>query len=307
LAGGAGTDEDGDMADTLTIVAQDLYGLEPGDFTAARNARAQQLKPENPALAKLVAALKKPSPAAWVVNLLARENSEDVAALLGIGERMRAAQEQLQRDDLRRLGGERRSAITALTRAGADRAAERGHPPTGSVLSEVEQTLQAGTSDADAAAAVASGLLVKPLRAAGYEPVDLTDAVAVPDLDPWVAPNETSGAAAPRDPVQLADVRRRKEATREAERRERDADAADAEVDALDRRAHRLRLRRTGLDAEIAELREQLEAAESALAAVTDDNAALADDLARARTESERARALADEARAAVEALDAAD
>jgi hypothetical protein len=294
------------MVPSLASVARELYALDPADFTAARNARARELKPTDAPLATQVAALKKPSPAAWVVNLLARENTEDLAALLGLGEQMRAAQDQLDRDELRRLGGQRRSAVAALTRSGADIAAGHGHPPTGGVLSEVEQTLQAATSDATASAAVASGLLVKPLQAVGYEPVDLDGAVAVPDLEPWTAP-AGADAGPLRDPVQLADVRRRKEAKRQAERLERDAEAAEAEIDALNRRAQRLALRRSSLEAEVAELREQLDTAEAALAAVTDDDGAVVDALTRAQADAATGRAQALDARRAADALDRSD
>ena len=295
------------MAAILTDVARELYGLRPQDFTAARNAKAQELKSSEAALSKQVAALKKPSPAAWVVNLLARENTDDLTALLDLGERMRTAQEQLDRDGLRRLSGERRTAVTALAQAGAARAAGLGHPPTPAVLGEVEQTLLAGTSDPAAAGAVASGLLVKPLRAGGFDPVDLDGAVAVPDAASWAASPGGSRNPAPPDPVQLADVRRRKEARAEAERQERDADAAAAEVDALERRAHRLELRRASLEAEIAELREQLDTAEAALAAVTDDDSALADARGQATRAADDAKTRARDARDAADALEKSD
>ena len=251
------------MVDSLAALARELYGLQPADFTAARNARAQELKSTDAGLAKQIGALRKPSPAAWVVNLLAREDDDGLESLLQLGERMRDAQEQLDREALRRLGGERRTAVAALARAGADLAAGLGHPPTPAVLNEVEQTLQAATSDEAAAAAVRSGLLVKALRAVGFEPVDLDDAVAVPDA-PQARERSTTPATPPKSPVQLADVRRRKEAKREAERLERDADAATAELDALDRRAERLALRRSSLEAEISDLREQLHTADRA-------------------------------------------
>ncbi|MCU1447241.1 transposase [Cryobacterium sp.] len=292
------------MVATLATLARELYGLQPQDFTAARNARAAELKTSDAALAKQIAALRKPAPAAWVVNLLAREDTDALTALLDLGEQMRTAQEQLDRDALRRLGGERRAAVAALTRAGAARAAGLDRPPTAAVLGEVEQTLLAGTSDPAAAGAVASGLLVKPLHAGGFDPVDLGDAVAVPTTESWTASSGTSRTSAPPDPVQLADVRRRKEARREAERLERDAEAAVAEVDALERRAHRLELRRTSLEAEIAELREQLDTAEAALAAVTDDDSALAEARARATRAADDAGNRARDARAAVDALD---
>ena len=300
------------MAATLADVARDLYGLQPQDFTAARNARAQESKAADAALAKQIAALRKPSPAAWIVNLLARENTDDVAALLDLGEQMRTAQEHLDRDALRRLGGERRTAVAALAQAGADLADGVGRPPTSSVLGEVEQTLQAATSDPAAATAVASGLLVKALRSVGYEPVDLDDAVAVPEPESW--PTTGSGSrsggsrsAPPPDPVKLADVRRRKEAKREADRLEHEADAADADIEALERRAHRLALRRASLDAEIEELREQLETAETALAALAAEERALADARTEAHRDADESRRNARAARKAADALDPVD
>ncbi|TFC04764.1 hypothetical protein E3O42_04495 [Cryobacterium adonitolivorans] len=295
------------MVATLAAVARELYGLRPQDFTAARNTKAQDLKPSEAGLSKQVAAMKKPSPAAWVVNLLARENTDDLTALLDLGEHMRTAQEQLDRDALRRLTGERRAAVTGLAQAGAARAAGLGNPPTAAVLGEVEQTLLAGTSDPAAAGAVASGLLVKALRAGGFDPVDLDGAVAVPDAASWASSPGSSRSAAPPDPVQLADVRRRKEARLEAEREERDADAAAAEVDALERRAHRLELRRASLEAEITELREQLDTAEAALAAVADDDNALADARTQASCAADDARTRARDARDAADAAEKSD
>ena len=295
------------MVATLTEVARLLYGLAPQDFTTARNGTARELKPADAALARQVTALRKPAPAAWVVNLLAREKTDELTALLDLGERMRTAQEQLDRDALRRLGGERRAAVAALAQTGAALAAGLGQPPTAAVLGEVEQTLLAGTSDPAAAGAVASGLLVKPLRAGGFDPVDLDGAVAVPDAASWAASPGGSRSPAPPDPVRLADVRRRKEARLEAERQERDADAAAAEVDALQRRAHRLGLRRASLETEITELREQLNTAEAALAAVTDDDSTLADARAQAIRAADEARTRAREARDAADALGKSD
>jgi hypothetical protein len=308
------------MAATLVDVARDLYGLQPQDFTAARNARAQESKAADATLAKQIAALKKPSPAAWIVNLLARESTDDLTALLDVGEQMRTAQEHLDRDALRRLGGERRTAVTALARAGADLADGAGRAATSSVIGEVEQTLQAATSDPAAAAAVASGLLVRALRSVGYEPVDLDDAVAVPEPGSWPttstgsrsggsqsAGSRSAGSRSAPDPVRLADVRRRKEAKREADRLEHEADTIDADIEALERRAHRLALRRASLDAEIAELREQLETAETALTALTAEDSAVADARTEAQRNAEESRRNAQAARKAADALDPVD
>ena len=62
------------MADDLLGIADDLYALPLGDFTPARDARAKELKGTD--LAAPVKALKKPSLAAWVVNLLVRRDAE---------------------------------------------------------------------------------------------------------------------------------------------------------------------------------------------------------------------------------------
>lgn len=301
------------MAVSLSDVARDLYGLAPADFTAARNARARELKPADAALAAQVGALRKPSPAAWVVNLLARERTDGLDALLRLGEQMRHAQQQLHRDELRRLAAARRDAVAGLAREGAHRAGAHGHPPSASVVGEVEQTLLAATSDPDAAAAVASGLLLRALRSLGFEPVDLRQAVAVPGAVPGTVPGAPAGAPPARPavgaaaPVQLHEVRRRKEARREAERLEGDAEAAVAELDALDRRAHRLEVRRESLEAEAAEVREQLRTTESALEAADHDLRALADERARAQTEADALSRRAREARAAADALEPAD
>lgn len=297
------------MAATLTAIALDLYGLQPQEFTAARNYRVRELTPTDAPLATQVAALRKPAPAAWLVNLLARQSADELDALLRLGERMRSAQEQLDREDLRRIGGERRTLVAALTRQGAEAAAGLGHPPTPNVLAEVEQTLLAGTTDAAAAAAVASGLLVKPLRAEGFGAVELAGAVAVPDPEPWhgASPRSGSPTGSTPSPVDLAEVRRRKEARLQADRLEREADTAAAENEALDRRAHRLALRRASLEAEIAELREQLDTAQAGLRGVADDEKALAEARASARVAAEESSRRARAARASADALGHSD
>lgn len=293
------------MVDSLATVARELYALDPGEFTAARNAAARELKPVDAGLAGAVSALRKPSPAAWAGNLLAREHADRLDTLLELGERMRQAQQNLDRAELGRLGAERRATVAALTRDGAELAAAHGRPLAAGVLTELEQTLQAATSDATAGAAVASGLLVRAIRAVGFEPVELDGAVAVPEaLGEPRAPSRGGSATGAPSPVRLADARRRKEARQEADRLERDADAAAADLDALERRDHRLQLRRTNLEAEIAELREQLLTAEQALTSVRDEASTLAEDHAQAERDLAEARRRAHDARTVADSLD---
>ncbi len=58
---------------TLEEIADELYGLPPEEFTAARDARACALRASDRALADAVCALRRPTTAAWLVDLLVRE------------------------------------------------------------------------------------------------------------------------------------------------------------------------------------------------------------------------------------------
>ena len=59
--------------DPLLGIAEELYALLPADFTGTRNQWAKQTKADGDReLAARVTALRRPSVAAWVVNLLMR-------------------------------------------------------------------------------------------------------------------------------------------------------------------------------------------------------------------------------------------
>ena len=160
-------------------VANDLYGLAPSEFTAWRDARAADARRQGDrAGAAAVKALKKPSPAAWAVNVLAEERSEDLARLLELGEQLRTAQSQLRADELRMLGRQRQSIVSGLAREARRLVAARGHPISDAAGRQVEETLNAALADPDAALAVVSGRLVRPLEHTGMGSVDVNQAVA---------------------------------------------------------------------------------------------------------------------------------
>ena len=62
------------MSDELLEIADGLYGLPQDEFTPARDARAKELKADKD-LAAAVKKLKKPSVAAWAVNLFVRREA----------------------------------------------------------------------------------------------------------------------------------------------------------------------------------------------------------------------------------------
>jgi len=166
------------MTDGLVEAALDLSVVPPDGFVAARTARAAEApKP----LAAEIKKLRKPAPAAWVVNLLARDRRAELEDLLDLGAELRQAQHDLDREAITRLVAERRTRVPGLARAGASLAEEAGHPVTAAVVTAVANTLDAALADAGAADAVRSGRLVRALESIGFEPVDLAEAVAVPE------------------------------------------------------------------------------------------------------------------------------
>ena len=84
-----------DDAPGMDAVVDGLYALDPGEFVAARNELARRLRKEGQKqLAGEVAKLRRPSPAAWAVNQLARRHGDELERLVRAGEELRAAQER---------------------------------------------------------------------------------------------------------------------------------------------------------------------------------------------------------------------
>ena len=164
-------------ADAVT----ELYALMPDAFTAARNQRAADAaKAGDKPSGKAIRALPKPSSAAWLVNMLTLHRPSLVSEVLELGAVLREAQNDLDQKQLRQLSGERQRLLRSAAREARSLAEELGHPVSTAVGAEVEQTLWAAMTDADAAAAASSGQLVRALEANGWDPVDVSGAVADP-------------------------------------------------------------------------------------------------------------------------------
>ncbi|GAA0621623.1 hypothetical protein GCM10009547_25410 [Sporichthya brevicatena] len=172
------------MADELSTVADELYGLPASDFVAARNAAAKTAKAakaKDRDLAAAITALPKPSTSAWVVNQLVRRHPDDVDALLELGDDLRSAERARDPDRIRSLSRERNLRVPALTRQAKALAEELGQPVSASVAEEVESTLTAALATEQFGAAVRSGRLTKALFWAGFgEMPALATLVAVP-------------------------------------------------------------------------------------------------------------------------------
>ncbi|MEU7282417.1 hypothetical protein AB0A69_27115 [Streptomyces sp. NPDC045431] len=275
----------------LDSVADELYGLRPDRFTAARNARAAEArKAGDQALADRIRALRKPTLAAWAGNLLVRERPEETRSLVALGEALRRAHHELDGERLRELGHRRHLVARALAREAGQLAAEAGQPVGEDVLHEVEGTLNAALVDAGAAEEWAAGRLARPLSA----PVGFTaaspDAVAERPRRPPPPPPGTGDKAREgkrkHQGEERQEQRRREGLERQARLGQARRQAAAAEREAREREERHRRAR------------EDRERAEERLHEAERRAAALAEELHEAER---RAAALAEELRAAEE------
>ncbi|MFF6882944.1 hypothetical protein ACFY9F_07125 [Streptomyces sp. NPDC012421] len=259
-------------------VIDELYGLRPSDFKAARDAYvAEARRAKDTRAAKTIAALRRPPLAVWAANLLARERPEEAERFLGLGEVLREAHRTLDGEALREASRQRNRLVAALVRTTAGLAEEAGQHPSDAVLGDVETILHAVLALPDVAGPWAKGrLTAMPESAVGFP----------------AAPEGTPPARPP------AAARARKAPGERAAARARETSAAAAAAEAE-------KARKAAAEAKATLVRRERErdAAREAEAAATETARKAADRLRRAdreRAEAEEAAAEAD--RAAAEA-----
>ena len=282
--------------DELTQIADRLYAGAPDDFTEARNAAARGSGDKE--LAALVKKLKKPSVAAWAVNLLVRRESGQIDSVLELAESLRAAAEALDGDELRALTRQRRQLTTALASSARSLARDAGVRLTGPVVEQVEGMLNAAMLDPVAAQVVRTGRVLTAFTSTGVSELDVASVVAVPEaLDVRAAPVEGSGGDGDDEdaaPVELhvvpdtgAKLAAAEDAVQEAAGQVAEAEAELAEVE---QSVESLNARRLQLQGEADELRRRL-------AAIDEDVDQVDDDLEEAEEAREDARVVLEEAR----------
>jgi hypothetical protein len=277
-------------------VAAELYALPTDEFIAARDARGKAARAAgDKKLAAEIAALRRPTVTAWIVNLLVRDQPELLDALLALGADLRAAQRDLRGPALRELAAQRNRLVAGLVRAARRVAADAGHANvTTDMAYDIEQTLHAALTDEDLAAELATGRLTKPLAptgfGAGLSPGAGTQAPDRPALTAVPPPPETrrpTRAAAGTAGKTAADDRAERDAARTRAERDRltavrdtaeaDLDQAAAELAAARDVSEAAEQARTEADALVETLGEQLaaarRAAREAAAAVRDTHA----------------------------------
>lgn len=287
------------MTDPLLELADGLYALPLGDFTPARDALVKEHKGDKELAARLKA-LKKPSLAAWVVNLLVRRDAAQVDQVLQVGTALREAQANLDGEELRALTRQRRQLTAAVTTQARSLARDEGVKVTQAVADQVESTLTAAMVDEGAAQAVRSGLLVGALAATGVGEVDVAPALAVPEaLGFTAAAREPEPVGRPELHV-VPDPEADAKVVRAAEQRLKAAagahDEASEAAAAAATEVEQLQARSLQLQAEVDELRRRIAQLEADLEE-NDDELADAEDV-----QAEADEAAAETARAVAEA-----
>ena len=149
-----------------------LYGLEPSEFTAARNELSKRLKASgHKDTAAQVAKLRKPPVTAWALNTVARRLPGVIDAVLDAGTGLRAATENALAGDasgLRTAQAWERRAVDAAVTTAAEVLADAGHGTTDAARQRMAGTLRAAMVDPDVADALRAGVLDDDREAPGF-------------------------------------------------------------------------------------------------------------------------------------------
>lgn len=252
------------MADVPEKITRELYAAPPDRFMAAREEAAAAAR--DPALAKEIKKLRKPTVAAWTVNLLAIKRPELIKGLIELAASLRSAQRELRGDQLRTLAAERRKVVASLV-AEAQKLARKEQPGIKVAVAEVESTLTAAMADEEVAEQVRSGRLVRTTSAMG----DFT-------IDPGAKPSKVEKSGKPAKPKAVpAALRKELVSAEKGEVKARDELAAAeeasqdaaAELERIEEELEEVRQRRSEAEEEVSRRRHAHRFAQRALAAAS--------------------------------------
>jgi hypothetical protein len=233
------------MDDPLADAKAELYGADPDEFMARRQELAAQAREAGEAAAaKQIAALRKPTRSAWVVNRLVRTDPEVTARLAALAAELREA--GLDGSQIRELGAARSRLVDELTRQALD-----GLPdPPAALREDVTATFDAALADPEVAASL--GTLVRAAHWAGFGlTLPIPGGADAPAAPP---PPAKTKKPVPAEPSAERERRHREKiisAERAVAEAGRAADAANAAEQRLEDAVRRL-------EAELAQARQQL-------------------------------------------------
>lgn len=264
----------------LQDLIRELYAAAPAEFVPARDRHAAVAAERgDQELATQLKKLRKPTAAAWAVNLLAAQDPRNVAAFLELGEKLRTAQRELRGDDLRTLAADRTRLLRELTGRAAELVEQHGHRITEPARQQVEQTLTAALSDPEAGRAVQAGTLVKPLEYSGFG----LDELAVAAIRRTAASPKPKRKAEPREAKRSAELRELRKQLRHADEQLDEAadslELAERDEREAEQRCEELRDELARVEGELRELRRKAKTARQRRERAQHDRNALAERL----------------------------
>jgi hypothetical protein len=256
------------VADDIT--ADDLYGLDPSEFVAARDALAKRVRSDGARdEAARIAKLRRPPAAAWALNQVARAQPDLVIAALQAGRALRDATEAALAGDPSGL-----RAATGVERTAGDEVIAAAAVHLGGAAPATQQrlagTLRAAVVDDDVADALRRGVLTTDHEAPAFGFAAGLDVAAAPSptraaRSPGGArrtPSDRSAAAAT-DPKE--DRQARQAAKEEAAAQRRQATEHRRELARVERTAERAEREAADAEAAAVEARRNADAAQQAL------------------------------------------
>jgi hypothetical protein len=238
------------QANTLADAEAELYRLDPDEFMARRQDLAAQAREAGQtAVAKQIAALRKPTRSASLVNRLVRADPEATRQIAALAAELRDAERTMDGARIRDLSAARRRLVDDLT---AQALAPLEAPPF-ALREEVMATFDAAIADPGVAASL--GTLVRAAHWAGFGLAPAPDGASAPDT--VLVPQPIAKKPKTPEPAEAGAERerRRREKIHVAERAVADATRA---AEAASVAEHDLEDTVRRLESELAEARERL-------------------------------------------------
>ena len=282
----------------LDTAADELYAVSPDDFIERRQQLVAEARQEgNREIATQIGKLRRPTRSAWLINLLAREESDNINALFELGAALQQAQQRMAGDELRQLSAERRKTVDALARRAVELGRQQGYEAPDGASQEVGQTLQSALGDPEIADLVRAGHLTQAVTYGGFGPTDLASALGA--SLPTKAPSRPEKQAEAPQPAPKRDAKQRREAEKAASEARELATEARQAAELAEEEAQAATQRADDLADQVESLRTQLRQTEAAEREARDEARAVRkhyQELRQAALSAEQAVAAAEEA-----------
>lgn len=224
--------------------ADEVFAAPRSEFVATRDRLARRAQEQGGGdAARRIAALRKPTVAAWLVNLLARERPEALQRFLDLGDSVRAG------SHLHEFAARRRDLQQELLNEVDSLAREHQQTVASGTFQQITDTLNRALADAEAAGTVRAGRLSSALEPSG----DLSEQWLASAGSQQRSASKRSGldrgsgtrSKSRTGSRKQADYDQQREEQRQREQRQREQEALDRAQERLDRaeeeagRAHR--------------------------------------------------------------------